>query len=103
MSHRQVFKEKASDIFRRAPEVIQMEDDSAFSKRQRRLFLIFKMAIESERAAQARYKQAQKYCDDPALKKVLQGIEREEATHEKALARWYARLKKRIGGERASS
>jgi rubrerythrin len=81
-----------------------MEGDSAvFSKRQKQLFLIFKMAIESERAAQSRYKQAQKYCDDPALMKVLQSIEKEEAAHEKALSRWYARIKKRIGDEQASS
>jgi rubrerythrin len=80
-----------------------MEHDSAFSKRQRQLFLIFKMAIESEQAAQVRYKQAQKYCDDPALKKILQGIAKEEASHEKELLRWYARLKKRISDEQASS
>jgi rubrerythrin len=79
-----------------------MEDDSALSKRERRLFLIFKMAIDAERAAQVRYKQAQQYCDDPTLKKILQGIAKEEAVHEKALVRWYARLKKRIGDERAS-
>jgi rubrerythrin len=78
-----------------------MEHDSAFSKRQRQLFLIFKMAIESERAAQARYKQAQKYCDDPALKKILQGIAKEEASHEKELLRWYGRLKERISDEQA--
>jgi rubrerythrin len=80
-----------------------MERDLASSKRQKQLFLIFKMAIESERAAQVRYKQAQQYCDDPALKKILQGIVKEEAVHEKALVRWYARLKKRISEEEAPS
>jgi rubrerythrin len=80
-----------------------MESDSVFSKREKKLFLIFKMAIESERAAQARYKQAQRYCDDPVLKKVLQSIEKEEAGHEKALNRWYARIRKRISDEQASA
>jgi rubrerythrin len=80
-----------------------MERDSASSKRQKQLFLIFKMAIESERAAQVRYKQAQQYCDDPDLKKILQGIAKEEAVHEKALVRWYARLKKRISKEQEPS
>ena len=80
-----------------------MERGPAFSKRQKQLFLIFKLAIESERAAQVRYEQAHQYCDDPALKKILQTIAKEEARHEKLLLRWYARIKKRISNEQASS
>jgi rubrerythrin len=80
-----------------------MERDSALSKRQKRLFLIFKRAIEAERNAQTMYNEAQRYCDDPALKRILQAIAKEEADHEKALVRWYARLKKRISAENALS
>jgi len=73
-----------------------MERESALLKRQKQLFLIFKVAIESEREAQVQYKAAQRFCDDPVLKKILQGIEKQEAAHEKALIRYYARIKKRI-------
>jgi rubrerythrin len=66
-------------------------------KRQRRLYLIFKMAIEGERLAQARHKEAQKVCDDPDLKEVLLDITKEEAAHEKTLLDWYARIKGEVG------
>ena len=80
-----------------------MDSDTGFSDREKKLFLIFKMAIESERDAQARYKEAEQYCDDPALKKILQTIGKEEASHEKALVRWYEIIKKRVSDRRASS
>lgn len=80
-----------------------MKRDSALSKRQKQLFLIFKRAIEAERSAQVMYTEAQRFCDDPTLKEVLQGIVKEEAGHEKALLRWYARLKEGLSGEETPS
>ena len=79
-----------------------MEGGPALSKREKRLFLIFKTAIEDERNAQKMYRQAQRFCDDPVLKKIIQGIEREEAAHEKELSRWYGRIMKQIRDEHAS-
>ena len=80
-----------------------MEDDSTlFSKREKKLFAIFKMAIEAKQDAQKMYRQAQRFCDDPVLKKILQGMEREETAHEKELSRWYARIMKQVRDEHAS-
>lgn len=81
-----------------------MTDDSEeVSDRETRLFLIFKDAIESERAAQARYQEAVEYCDDPELRTILQAIRCEEAHHEQALVGWYEALKMRIKDKQISS
>lgn len=61
----------------------------------RRLFLIFKDAVERERDAQRIYKQAAELCEDEALRTLLEGFYKDEARHEKALLQRYNRLRKK--------
>ena len=51
----------------------------------KRLFLIFKDAVQREQEAQATYQQAAELCQDEELKKILKGFARDEARHEKLL------------------
>jgi len=64
-------------------------------EKTRRLFLIFKDAVQRERDAQNIYKQAAELCEDKALKELLEGFCKDEARHEKALLERYNRLRKR--------
>jgi rubrerythrin len=63
-------------------------------EKTRRLFLIFKDAVQRERDAQNIYKQAAELCEDKALKGLLEGFCRDEARHEKALLQRYNGLRK---------
>ena len=61
----------------------------------KRLFLIFKDAVQRERDAQILYKQAAALCDDKALKELLMSFHKDETRHEKALVQRYNRLRKK--------
>jgi rubrerythrin len=61
----------------------------------RRLFLIFKNAVEREREAQSVYKRAAELCEDQALKELIEGLYRDEVRHEKVLLLRYNRLRKK--------
>ena len=64
-------------------------------EKTRRLFLMFKDAVQRERDAQSLYKQAAALCEDEALKELLEGFRKDEVRHEKELLQRYNRLRKR--------
>jgi rubrerythrin len=64
-------------------------------EKTRRLFLMFKDAMQRERDAQSLYKQAAALCEDEALKELLEGFRKDEVRHEKELLQRYNRLRKR--------
>ncbi|MCK5134070.1 MAG: hypothetical protein KAR40_18210 [Candidatus Sabulitectum sp.] len=59
----------------------------------RKLFLIFKKAIEAERAAQDTYLQARELSDDNALKEIFNGMYQDEVGHEQILIERYNKLR----------
>jgi len=63
----------------------------------KRLFLIFKDAVQREQEAQATYQQAAELCQDEELKRLLEGFYRDEVRHEKALIQRYNRLRDTYG------
>ncbi len=63
------------------------------SEKTKRLFSIFKEAIQREREAQSLYRQAAELCDDPAARRILEEFQRDELRHEKALMERYALLR----------
>ena len=65
------------------------------TEKTKRLFLIFKDAVQRERDAQILYKQAAALCDDKALKELLMSFHKDEARHEKMLVQRYNRLRKK--------
>jgi rubrerythrin len=67
------------------------------SEKTKRIFAIFKEAIEGERAAQAMYKEAAEVCEDQSLKKVFEGFYEDERRHEQELFNRYTRLSNEYG------
>jgi rubrerythrin len=74
-----------------------MPEDAA--ERAKRLFLIFKNAIEREKSTQAIYKEAAELCDNESLKKVLEGFYRDEVRHEEGLLEYYSKLREQYNLE----
>lgn len=68
-----------------------MED--RISERTKKLFLIFKKAVDEERAAQAMYKEAKELCDDDSLKKIFAYLYKDEVRHENELIKRYNQLR----------
>lgn len=63
------------------------------------LFLIFRKAIDGERAAQKMYKQALDLADDPELRTLLAQFVEEEGRHEEVLLAHYARMRTQLGAD----
>jgi rubrerythrin len=66
-------------------------------EKTKQLFLIFRDAVQREREAQTIYQHAAELCQDEELKKLLEGFQRDEVRHEKALIERYNRLRKLYG------
>ena len=64
------------------------------SQRERKLFGVFKRAVAAERQAQAIYKEAIAYCDDPRLTIILQSFHDDECRHEKEVIGRYQQFRK---------
>jgi rubrerythrin len=67
------------------------------SERTKRVFSIFKKAIEGERSGQAMYKEAAELCEDQSLKKIFEGFYQDEIRHEQELLKRYALLRDEYG------
>jgi rubrerythrin len=67
--------------------------DEAAKSRTRRLFEIFKMAVEDERRAQRQYKEALSLCDDPDTARLLEQLYEDEVRHEQDLMERYNELR----------
>lgn len=63
------------------------------TENQKKLLVLFKTAIENERAAQQLYSEALALCEDESLKKIIQSLLAEESNHEQALIRKYGELR----------
>jgi len=61
--------------------------------RIRKLFEIFKLAVEDERRAQRRYREAQLLCDDEETARLLEQLYEDEVRHEKDLLDRYNELR----------
>jgi rubrerythrin len=70
-----------------------MSNERGTSARDAKLYSIFKLAIEAERAAQKTYREALEYTDNPVLQKVLRKIYSDEVRHEERLLTYYAKLR----------
>ncbi len=66
------------------------------TEREKQLFLIFRQAVESERDAQAMYRQAMTVCDHPEIHRLLERLHEEEVAHERDLMVHYTALKERF-------
>jgi len=66
-----------------------MSSQPIHPENERRLFEIFKMAVQDERKAQAVYLQALRLCSDPSLRPILEGLIADEARHEQILVERY--------------
>jgi rubrerythrin len=69
------------------------------TERQRRLFSLFKLAIESEQSAQKLYQDAMALCDDKELKDIIEGFYGEEVKHERVLLEKYRQYRERFAAE----
>ena len=67
----------------------------SMTEREKKLFKIFKDAVEAERGAQVMYQQAIELCDDPNLKKMLTGMCADEERHEKEVMNRYQQFRLR--------
>ena len=63
------------------------------SERQEKLLVLFKAAIDSEKEAQESYRTMLSLADDPIIKRVIEGLLREEMQHEKKLLQIYNGLR----------
>ena len=62
----------------------------AMTEKEKKLFAIFRLAMEAERSAQVMYQEAIDLCEDPMLKAVFMGFKDDEIRHEKGvLARYH--------------
>ena len=68
-----------------------MEDNS--TKNLKKLFLIFKDAIDGERKAQVLYQKAIRLCEDEFLKKILESFYQDECRHEQELMDRYNKIR----------
>jgi len=65
--------------------------------RQKRLLVLFKVAIAHEREAQTMYAEMAEHCDDAELAEVIASLRASEQTHEETLLDQYAALKRTSG------
>lgn len=63
------------------------------TEEEKQLFEAFKLAIESERQAQGAYGRMAELAEDPQVRAVFEGFQREEAEHEEKLIQMYAKYK----------
>lgn len=70
-----------------------MSEPRAMTEKERKLFAIFRSAIQAERDAQAMYQEAMDLCEDPMLKAVFKGFKEDEARHEKGVLARYHQFK----------
>ncbi len=68
------------------------------TEKRRKLFLLFKEAIEDERRAQRTYQDAMRLCEDAELLEILKEFYRQEVVHEETLIQHYNRLREKGGG-----
>ena len=66
--------------------------------RHMKLLDLFKGAIEREREAQEAYREMLPFNDDPDIKRIIEGLVRQEQQHEEALLALYTALRT-PGGE----
>ena len=62
---------------------------AVLSARQEKLLALFKFAIQSEKEAQETYSTMLTLSDDPAIKRIIEGLLREEKRHEAKLLEIY--------------
>ncbi len=62
----------------------------------KKLFLLFKRAVDSERKAQSMYKEILSCLGDKDLIKIFEGFLKDEEMHEKKVIEEYNRLKKTL-------
>jgi rubrerythrin len=62
---------------------------AVLSGRQEKLLALFKFAIESEKEAQETYSTMLTLSDDPVIKRIIEGLLREERRHEAKLLEIY--------------
>jgi rubrerythrin len=70
-----------------------MSEPRAMTEKEKKLFAIFRSAIQAERDAQAMYQGAIDLCEDPMLRAVFQGFKEDEARHEKGVLARYHQFK----------
>ena len=63
------------------------------TENEKKLFELFKNAVEAEQAGQAMYKEAMALCDDPVLKEILNSFYQDELRHEKELKARYKQFR----------
>ncbi len=66
------------------------------SEKLRKLFIIFKEAVESERKAQKMYKEAISFCEDELTKKIIESLYQDEIRHEREVIENYNRLRSEL-------
>jgi rubrerythrin len=74
-----------------------MKGPRAMTEKEKKLFAIFRSAIQAERSAQAMYQEAVDLCEEPMLKAVLKGLRDEEVRHEKEVLARYHQFKQDYG------
>ena len=65
----------------------------------KRLFILFKKAVEEERKAQRMYEDAMLLCEDAELAKILETFRKQEIHHEEVITQQYNHLRKGYGME----
>lgn len=63
------------------------------NERQKKLFFLFKTAIEAEHSAQEMYSSLLATADDDELRSIITEFRREEARHEQVLLEEYAKMR----------
>jgi rubrerythrin len=74
-----------------------MKEPRTMTEKEKKLFAIFRSAIQAERSAQAMYQEAVDLCEEPMLKAVLKGLRDEEVRHEKEVLARYHQFSKDFG------
>jgi len=64
-----------------------------FTDKQRRILILFKVAIQREQEAQNLYSEMLLSCDDPDLKELIESLRAAEQMHEEVLLDRYATLR----------
>lgn len=70
-----------------------MSTHRLMTEKEKQLFQAFKVAIEGERGAQGEYGRMAALAEDPQVRAVFEGFQREEAEHEEKLIQMYAKYK----------
>ena len=76
-----------------------MAEDTDWSGRHKKMFLVFRNGIEAERQAQKVYREAIATAEGPEFRSVLEGFLADCERHESELVARYNALRKQIGGE----